>query len=477
MLLYSNVLFYSHASFLGSPSVSPYESPSCLHSKCSISVDFTMSEVMEPIGILVGDELGQLKKIDLVRKDYTTFNVTPEEAIHPTKSIVSISPLHTGLVNNYYLIATRRNELFIFDSNTDQIQSLALEVANTSPIIGCSYVDDQSVAVAFKNGGLYSVNIEKDLCAIKYNPNLKATSLLGIENVEPKLENNQQQQSQQPNLKPSKLANQKNPVVKLYEPNWNLDTNHLTTLKVCNKKVAVGGFNCDLKVFDVLTGQVTFAAKSTNTDWLGLRHDIWLSDLAWMANDGEVSHLIATCSRNDPYVKIYDIRENQRKAMMSIDFKPVNNANLESNPPSLTSICSLPDFNFGNNSSYSLVVGTTLGRMLAVDVRSKLRTSKVIGGFKGFNGGSIRDIKAVRNDRMSYQLFSCSLDRFVRLHQLTKTSRIMNKKIYIKTRPTCLCPIAAPTVNKDQEKEDDEDSNVANDEPEETGPFDDDDFY
>ncbi len=429
------------------------------------------SAVMEPTGVLVGDELGQIKKIDLFKKEINTFNLCPKEQLHLSRGVVSISPLTFDLLNQNFLIANKANSLFTYDALTDEIQPVEYSVENKSNLVSGQCIDDQNIVIGFKNGSIYKLNIEKALCSAKYKPNSKALNMLGIENQLPpentKTETKKKRKKQKTSaetavhLKASKTANESlqetetNSTVTICEPNWNVEQTYLTCFKVCNNKLATGGFNSDLKVYDMSTGQSIFAAKPTNTDWLGITHDIWLSGLDWIVNDNIDPHLIATCSRTDPCIKIYDIKERQKKPIMSINLKSLNNANNESNLPSLTSICSLPTLTSTATPSTSLVAGTTLGRMLAFDLRINTRASKTLGGFKGFGGGSIRDIKYVRDSKISNKIFSCSLDRFVRVHTFTKTTRILEKKFYIKTKPTCLYPIIATTAvpSNDSENE------------------------
>lgn len=417
---------------------------------------------MEPTGIIVGDELGQIKKIGLLKKDCVTFNLNPEEQIHPSRSVVSISPLSFDLLNNNFLVANKANELFTYDALSDEINQVNYNVECKSTLVSSQCIDDQNIVIGFKNGSIYKLNIEKELCSAKYKPNSKALNTLGIENLSPddrSAEEPKKKKKKGVNLKASKTANESlqesksNNILTICEPNWNVESTYLTCFRICNNSLATGGFNSDLKVYDMNTGQSVFTAKPTNTDWLGLKHDIWLSGLDFICNEQGDPHLVATCSRTDPCVKIYDIKERTRKPIMSINVKSLNNANLESNLPSLTSLCSLPTLTSSASPAASLIVGTTLGRMLAFDLRINSRASKVIGGFKGFSGGSIRDIKYVRDGRLSHKIFSCSLDRFVRVHTLTKTTRMLEKKFYTKTKPTCLYPINSNMVPNASEEE------------------------
>ena len=401
-----------------------------------------MDHFVEPNFVLIGDELGQIKKLDLLKKQNVTINLTPCEPVHPSKSIVSISPLSSGSMNKYFLIGRKTNDLFIYDASDDHVMKVEYSVGNETTLVNCQCIDDQNVVLGFQNGSIYRINIEKALCSAQYKPNNKALHILGIENI-PSQETNEPKRTKRLKTKPSKDANEcvekKSDILTIFNPNWNTEMTYLSCFKVRQEKLAVGGYNTDLKVFDIPTGKNLFSAKSNNTDWLGIKHPIWLSGLDWIGSEDSDPHLIATCSRTEPFIKIYDIKERQKKPILSVNMKNINNANNESNPPSLTTICSMPSLNNFRDSNYTTIIGTTLGRMIALDLRIKARTSKILGGFKGFSG-SIRDIKYARGNKTSYKIFSCSMDRFVSIHKLDNNSRHLEQKIFVKTRPTCLHP-------------------------------------
>lgn len=424
------------------------------------------NKVQEPNAVLVGDELGQIKKIDLTKKETVTFNLTPEEPIHPSKRVVSISPLTRGSSNEYFLVGRKSGDLFIYDATTDDIKKVEYSIDHRSVLVNCQCIDDQNIVLGFKNGSTYRINIEKALCLAKYKPNSKALNVLGIDSLNPDGESSKKNKRQKTKSKPSQNANEtseaKPDIMSIFNPNWNTDMTYLSCFKVRNGKIAIGGYNSDLKVFDIATGKNVFTAKPSNTDWLGIKHPIWISGLDWLDADDN-PHLIATCSRTEPFVKIYDIKEKQKKPIFTVNLKSTNNANNESNPPSLTTICSMPCINHFQNHSYAAIIGTTLGRMIALDLRIKTRSSKVIGGFKGFNG-SIRDIQYARSNKSSYKIYSCSIDRFISVHHLQSTSRHLEQRIYVKTRPTCLAPFVAtieepPKVDNAESNSEEDDEN------------------
>ncbi|KAH9416468.1 WD repeat-containing protein 74 [Dermatophagoides pteronyssinus] len=446
-----------------------------------------MNRHPKPSAILVGDEIGQLKRIDLKKNEQKIIELIADESKHPSKSIVSIHPLnkvHSKSSEQNFLIARKDHEIFIYDINTDNVESIKYINENKTPLIGCRCIDDQNIVIGFADGSIKRINVEMDLCFARYKPNLKAINLLGIDSCSdvssfatfdsPTPTRKRKRIDNNFSVKTSKTANEisdeQQNILSIFQPNWNIDHTRLTCFEATNNKLAVGGFNSDLKVFDLNTGQSLFNAKSVNTDWLGIRHDLWISDIEWIGsteNDND-PNLLATCSRTEPFIRIYDIKQQQRKPAMIIDLKHLNNDN-SSNPLSYTSLCSLPSLSNYGQASSSLIVGTTLGRMIALDLRLKSNNStKILGSFKGFSGGSIRDIKSCQDSQISHKIFSCSIDRFVRIHTMTKTQRILDRKIYVKTRPTCLYPIITDNDRSKSETKTPSSSNSSNEDDDDT---------
>nr|XP_046919368.1 uncharacterized protein LOC124499498 [Dermatophagoides farinae] len=446
-----------------------------------------MNRHPKPSAILVGDEIGQLKRIDLKKNETQIIELIPDEAKHPSKSIVSIHPLnkvHSNSTELYFLIARKDHEIFVYDATTHEVRPIKYINENKTPLIGSRCIDDQNIVIGFKDGSIKRINVENDLCFARYKPNLKAINLLGIDSsvtsfaTSPTPSRKRKRIDDSFSIKTSKTANEisneQQNILSIFQPNWNVDNTHLTCFEALKDKLAIGGFNSDLKVFDLNTGRSVFNAKPVNTDWLGIRHDIWISDIEWIGSEnGNDSHLLATCSRSEPYIRIYDIKQQQRKPTMIINLKHLNNDH-SSNPLSFTSLCSLPSLSHYGQASSSLIVGTTSGRMITVDLRMKTNGSKILGSFKGFSGGSVRDIKSIQDSQISHKIFSCSIDRFVRIHTMTKTQRTLDRKIYVKTRPTCLYPISnndrsetntsSSSSSNSSDNDDDDDNNNENDE-------------
>lgn len=219
-------------------------------------------------------------------------------------------------------------------------------------------------------------------------------------------------------------------------------------MKSSNNRLAVAGRNFDLKVFDLTTKQCFYNAKSQTRDWLGLKAELFISDLDWVGGNSTTNsppNMIGTCSRTEPVIRIFDLKSKSKKPAFNISLKD-STFNCESNPPSFTSLCTTAPPHSLALPTQNIVAGTTMGRMIAIDLRFNSHSYRHLGVFKGFGGGAIRDIKYVGSGVNQCRVLSCSLDRFVRIHQFNTTassSRQLETKYYLKTRPTCLQPICS----------------------------------
>jgi hypothetical protein len=462
-------------------------------------------------GVLVGDELGQIKRIDLNSKNkiITINNELVIEGIHPSKSVVSICSLENQFNDNImYLLANKCNSLSFYDCITNELKNIKVGVNNESSLIGAQPINASNIVLCYENGTIHLQNIEKDLM-LRNETKKKAIKLLGLDlysnshfesdsliescgkSVKSSISSSSKSStnykdissrpkprpiSHQPSPKPSQTANaisQSVPIsssnASIYSPNWNTSSTCFTCFKVCNNNIAIAGRNVDLKVFDLNTKQNTFTAKSSSRDWLGLKQHIWVSGLDWVGGNSMTNmspSMVATCSRSDSCVRIYDMKCKQKKPVMDINLKD-QTFNNDSNPPSFTSICSTAVPHSIAIPTQNLILGTTIGRMLAIDLRFNSHSYRHLGVFKGFGGGAIRDIKYVSQSINSYKILSCSLDRFVRIHNFSTSSsstRSLDSKFYLKTRPTCLEPISSGFMydsifpHADAEDSDDSDS-------------------
>ncbi|RWS13452.1 hypothetical protein B4U79_06164 [Dinothrombium tinctorium] len=460
--------------------------------------------------VLIGDELGLLKKID-IHSTPSTSNVitlnreTLSSEPSPDKSILSIRPFknfsfeseheidddseHGELddrdprtrvvfdwkLNNessiLFLVASKPSKLQIYNSLTNQLSDVKCVQSNLN-LIGGEPINRNHIVVCYENGTIDVQNVDKTLLESSSETKKKAIRLLGLDLNEENEDHSPKSCKSSASSSGKKSANlsaksksstgtssssetasslSHSTASNVFSPNWSCTSTSLACFKVCGNRVAVAGKNLDLKVFDLTTKQCTFTAKTSNKDWLGLKSPVWVSDLDWIGPVPKLSStpsMIATCSRTDPFVRIYDLKSKQRKPVMSLNFKD-STFNNDSNPPSFTAICSTLTPQSVSLPTQQLILGTTMGRMMAVDLRFNSHSYRHLGVFKSFGGGAIRDIKFVPQTSTHSKIISCSLDRFVRIHSFAMgadKTRLLDSKFYIKTKPVCIQPICTNFV-------------------------------
>lgn len=487
-------------------------------------------------GLLVGDELGLIKKITLKSNpsmdDVVTLNRDLIDAPTPDQAILSIRPFRTQTIATsedvdtdddecdtldsrrepkvvdalnaessvFFLIASKPRKIQVYNTMTNLFVpvSIAPSCNPTAKLIGAAPYNRNNIVVVFDNGTIITQNIEKEMLQSSGTAKQKAIKILGLDfsNTSNSL-----------NSKPADLVAKKRRKKKLKtsnddtpdpvndldraqkkgtlnenevnqadffsesgaivsNPNWNTSSHSVTCFEVSGGKVAIAGKNIDLKVFDLITKQCLYTGKACHTDWLKVTTPTWVSGIVWI---GPVSSgkgpklfhskftptstpsLVASCSRTDSIIRIYNVRGKQKAPIWSINLKD-STFNNDSNPPSFTSIsasfsptpCAVP--------TQQLLLGTTMGRLIAVDLRFNSRSNRVLGVFKGFGGGAVRDVSFVAHSGGSvnnHRIISCSLDRFVRIHSFRLGSdprRQLESKYYIKTRPTCVQPIISSFI-------------------------------
>lgn len=240
----------------------------------------------------------------------------------------------------------------------------------------------------------------------------------------------------------------------LQKPFLNVFATSLECFEVQNTRLAIGGKGFDLKIYDLGAREgknaCIFTAQPPPLNQLGLRAPVWISGLVWLTPNN--SDLVAACWRTEPVVRIYNVNSDG-KSEMSLDLK--DKSAVHPNPPAFTCISttnrelvSVERKLSPNNKKEQLLIGSTVGRLICVDIRLEPHTYQTAGAFKGF-GGSVRDVIFVSdgqsNSIKNGHVISCCLDRFVRIHEMKDTgfekSKTLRGKFYLKTRPTCLQPL------------------------------------
>jgi len=176
---------------------------------------------------------------------------------------------------------------------------------------------------------------------------------------------------------------------------------------VDQKHVATGGKENELKIWNLdELQQPIFTAKNPPHDWLNLRKPVWVLDAAFLP---ETNHVVTSTSYHQ--IRVYDPAA-QRRPVAEISFgeSPITTISCRSN-------------------KQQIMIGNSQGHMALVDLRGK---GHVVQQYKGSLGG----VRQVLCDPSGDVVFSCGLDRFLRIHDVD--SRELVNKFYLKSRLNCL---------------------------------------
>lgn len=172
-----------------------------------------------------------------------------------------------------------------------------------------------------------------------------------------------------------------------------------------NKKlIAVGGKDRknNLKVFDLEAQKEIFSSKNMPNDSLQLEVKIWDSDLSFVNNS---ENCVATCSRYG-YIRFYDYRQQRRPIHNFVDNKE-------------------QAYNSLAERNGVIFVSTTTGGLFAFD----LKNMKVpLHTYKGATGS----ISSITVDETGKFVFTASLDRYIRVHNVDNTHLLY--QCYVKSK-------------------------------------------
>uniref|UniRef100_A0A915Q6F3 Anaphase-promoting complex subunit 4 WD40 domain-containing protein n=1 Tax=Setaria digitata TaxID=48799 RepID=A0A915Q6F3_9BILA len=186
---------------------------------------------------------------------------------------------------------------------------------------------------------------------------------------------------------------------------------------------ATGGKENPLKIWDIEKGEKIFIAKNVKPDELQLRVPIWVNDIRFIPKS---QNIVTVTGKHQ--IRLYDPRTQRR---------PVKEMEWAEEPLTAMSLC---------RNEMQIVAGNTRGDIGLFDLRNKMH---MVCKYKGC-AGSISGIDAHHS---SEYIASCSLDRFVRLHELN--SKKLVKKIYCKARLNriLLCDKLSILNNDDETKQ------------------------
>lgn len=338
----------------------------------------------ELASILIGDHLGQVKKVSMPSGEVIILS----NSALPDKSnpVVSIEPIYQ---QNKHLIANKDGSLYIYDSLHDSMEQC--QTANQSLIKALPYAEEEVILI-----------YDREICFESSGEVLKQKK------------------------------------------------GHIKNAKALGEKLAVVGEDIPLRVFNLSQkSKPIFDASPPDKNWLGIQPETHVANLEFIGPEG--NH-IATCSRSDSVIRLYDIRQTSKSS------KPVVSVNLDheafnehADAGRFVAIHSMKD------KANTIVVGSNVGQLIAIDLRLsavkpcksakergkkfKPRGYKVLGGFRGARGATIKDVKIVPTQSGECKLISCCLDRYLRLHNFSRNNRSLDKHVYMKTKPLVCSPI------------------------------------
>lgn len=357
--------------------------------------------------MLVGDHLGQVKKVSYPSGKISILDDCGEPG--KSKPVVSIEPIpHTSK----QLIGIKNGELYLYDPIYDK--TTACEQTSEGLIKALPIADKKMLLVYDKK---VISECKKDLI----------------------------------NLKKGTIQNG----------------------KVHNNEIAIVGKDIPLKIFDISTNKRTFEADPPEKNWLGIRPDVYVASLDYVGQTR-----VATCSKSDSVIRVYDTK-SRPSPVISVDINQTA-FNEHADSARFLSVATTGDH------GHCIVVGSNVGQILAIDLRfnvkqvprKKLQPKryKVLGGFKGSRGGSIKDLVIVpsigegkslvaedgdvdeemeldnipinEKSQNGYKVISCCLDRYLRIHNFTKTSRHLDKHVYMISKPLVCSPVYYEEVMK-----------------------------
>jgi len=169
--------------------------------------------------------------------------------------------------------------------------------------------------------------------------------------------------------------------------------------------IASGGRENNLKIWNLDSEKPEvpiFKAKNVPHDELDLRQPVWVQDLTFMP---QTTDLVAIASRYGQ-VRLYDVRA--KPARPRDRNRPV--INMQFCDHALMSISS-------TNNTRQVVVGSSKGEVGLVDLRF---ANKLVHKYHGFSGS----VRSISSDESSPYFVSCSLDRFLYLHEFSKKESV-----------------------------------------------------
>ncbi|KAL0090592.1 hypothetical protein F4703DRAFT_1732459 [Phycomyces blakesleeanus] len=161
---------------------------------------------------------------------------------------------------------------------------------------------------------------------------------------------------------------------------------------------------------------IVFQAKNVKNDFLDLQQPVWIRDLQFMSED--TSKVVVGTHHHQ--IRLYDAKAARR---------PVLNVEIGKNP--ITNVRVGKDYNH-------VMFTDTMSNAGTIDIR----TGAVVARYKGFTG-AVTDLVVAPQPTFTTasenaMLVSVSLDRFLRVHEMSSMFRRCVNKAYLKQRMSCV---------------------------------------
>lgn len=238
---------------------------------------------------------------------------------------------------------------------------------------------------------------------------------------------------------------------------YHSQANHyVTSYKLNGDRLALGGYKYGARVYDVRTQKAIyncrFGSKKNPMPCSSKGEPSMIGDVCWLGGNKATKKLpdmLATCSGVDSIVNVYDLRSAKPVFHLDLTYETENKWQpYENHHPGaiFTSLCSSGAPYSTAVPSQQLVLGSTSGQMIVVDLRFVSKSCRTMGRLSGIFGGSIREMRFVTESFETSKVVSCSADRFVRVHkvQTSYTSVISQKlatSVFLGSKPTCIQPV------------------------------------
>ena len=171
--------------------------------------------------------------------------------------------------------------------------------------------------------------------------------------------------------------------------------------RVSCSRLALGGREKELAVWDVATQKVLYTAKNVKNDNLQLRVPVWNVDLDFRS--GSENELLALTAARE--IRHYDMRLGQRRPLYSV---PIDGTKMDVGDCRFNAMALYGD--------YLAICGDVVGGLSMFDLRKRISVGAMAGG-----GGSVRDISV---DEERGMICCCGADRYVRVYSIKSMKQL-----------------------------------------------------